>query len=287
MDMQERQLPQHLQIVLERFVAACQGDTRVIAAFLHGSYASGTADAYSDLDLGVITTDAAYEDFSAALAAFLSQLGEPLFLETFDLPNVVFFIYSNGTEGELTLGRAGDLQHLHRGSYQVLLDKTGVLAGVVFAGDEPAYADQIEVLRRLIAWFWHDASHFITAMGRGQLWWAQGQLEELRRVCVNLARLRHNFFAETVGYEKVEHALPIAELAPLQATYAPLEPRAMLQAGLVIIRLYQKLAQSLARTHNIPYPSDLERLMFTHLEQVCTAHAVHFSGASGGGPGVP
>jgi hypothetical protein len=32
-------------------------------------------------------------------------------------------------------------------------------------------------------------------MQRGQLWWAQGQLEELRGACVNLAILQHNFDA--------------------------------------------------------------------------------------------
>jgi predicted nucleotidyltransferase len=34
----------------------------VAAAFLGGSYARGTADAYSDLDLGLIITDAAHAD---------------------------------------------------------------------------------------------------------------------------------------------------------------------------------------------------------------------------------
>ena len=54
---------------MNRFVAACQADERVVAAFLGGSYARGTADAYSDLDLCLITTDEAYEDFCRGTAA--------------------------------------------------------------------------------------------------------------------------------------------------------------------------------------------------------------------------
>src|SRR5437016_3847856 len=108
MDSQALQLPHHHQVVMKRFVAACQADARVGAAFLRGSYASGTADAYSDLDLGLITTDEAYEDFLASYEAFLRLLGEPLFLETFDRPNFVFVIFPDGTEGELALGRASD-----------------------------------------------------------------------------------------------------------------------------------------------------------------------------------
>ena len=136
-----------------------------------------------------------------------------------------------------------------------------MLAGAVFSGYEPAQAEQIERLRRLVAWFWHDLSHFITAMRRGQLWWAYGQLEELRRYCVNLARLRHDFSVEPEGYEKVEQALPVEQLAALDATYGPLEHGAMLRAGLVIVRFYRDHAPLLARVHGIPYPDHLERVM--------------------------
>lgn len=274
MDSQVLRLPHQHQVVIDHFVAACQADLRVLAAFLRGSHASATADAYSDLDLGLITADETYEDFFDGREAFLRLLGEPLFLETFDLPNFVFFIFADGTEGELALGRASGFNQISRGAYRVLLDKKGLLAGAVFPGHQPTQAEQVETVRRLVYWFWHDLSHFITAMGRGQLWWAHGQLEELRRYCVNLARLRHNFSAEAEGYEKVEQALPVEQLSPLQATYCPLEQAAMLQAGVVIVRFYQDLAPLLARTHALPYPDGLERMMVERLEQLCKAHAV-------------
>src|SRR3954469_14359966 len=90
MDSQALQLSANHQTFLNRFVAACQADDQVVAAFIGGSYAIGTADAYSDLDLCVITTDAAYEAFFADRATFLRQLGELVFLEEFRLPNVTF-----------------------------------------------------------------------------------------------------------------------------------------------------------------------------------------------------
>jgi hypothetical protein len=273
MDSQALQLSPKHQLFLDRFVTVCQADARVVAAFLRGSYASGTADAYSDLDLSLITTDEAYEDFLAGHAAFMRQLGEPLFLETFHHPNFAFFIFPDGTEGELALGRASDFTHMNRGSYRVLLDKTGVLAGAVFPGDEPTQAEQIETLRRLIYWFWHDLSHFITAMGRGQLLWAHGQLEALRLYCINLARLRQNFLDGEVGsegYFKLEQALPPAQLSSLQATYCPLERNAMLQAALTLVRFYQELALLLTRTHGIAYPAALERVILDRLDKLET-----------------
>ena len=141
----------------------------------------------------------------------------------------------------------------------------------MFPRHGPTQAEQRETLRRLIYWFWHDLSHFIAALGRGQLWWAYGQLHELRRYCLNLVRLQHNFSVRAEGYEKVELYLPIEQLSPLQATCCPLESDAILQAALVIVRFYRELAPLLARTHDITYPADLERVMSERLEKLCDA----------------
>ena len=88
---------------------------------------------------------------------------------------------------------------------------------------------------------------------------------------LNLARLRHNFSIMAEDYEKVELYLPIEWLSPLQATFCPLESDAILQAALVIFRFYRELAPSLARTHDITYPADLERVMSERLEKLCNA----------------
>jgi predicted nucleotidyltransferase len=272
--MQKLRLPPHYQVVVDRFVAACQADERVMAAFLGGSYAKGTADAYSDLDLYLITTDEAYNDFFAGREAFLRLLGEPLLLEDFNEFgfDLVIFILADGTEGELGLGRESHFHHIHGGPYKVLLDKKGILSGAVFPPYEAEQGQQTETLRSLISWFWHDLRHhFIPAIGRGQLWSAYGALEDLRRTCVNLARLRQNFSAEAEGYEKVEQTVPIEQLAPLQATFCPMEQGAMLQAARIIVHFYQQLAPPLAQAHGIPYPADLDRLVSDRLEQLCNA----------------
>ena len=92
--------------VVERFVAATAADARVVAAVIYGSYARGNADEHSDLDLGVITTDAAYEEFVAERDAFVRRLGEPVLMEDFGSPTHLFLIFADGAEVELALGRA-------------------------------------------------------------------------------------------------------------------------------------------------------------------------------------
>lgn len=262
--------PNHRAFV-DRFVAACQADRRVVAAFLGGSYAKGLADAYSDLDLTLITTDAAYDDFCATREAFVRSLGDLVFLEDFGRTNLVFLIYSDDTEAELWFGSESHLEHIHAGQYHVLLDKTGIMAGADFPEPEVDPSEQRETLRQQIVWFWHDLSHFITAMRRGQLWWAHGQIEVLRACCVNLARLRQSFSDPEVGsdtYYKLQNAVPAEQLAPLEATCCPLERAAMLQAARTLIRYYQEAAQPLAREHAIPYSAGLERVMLARLEKL-------------------
>ena len=262
------------QILINRFVAVCQADERVVAAFLGGSYARDATDAYSDIDFGLITTDEAYDDFFAGREAFVRLLGEPAFLEVFNDYgfDIVFFTFPDGAECELVLGRASTFNHIHVGPYKVLLDKKRILEGAVFPWPAVAQDEQVETLRSLLYWFWHNlCHHFITPLARGQMWSAYGGLADLRLSCVNLARLRENFQAAAEGYEKVEKALAVEQLAPLEATCCPLERSAMLQAALIIVRFYQELAVPLARTHGIPYPADLDRVMSDRLEKLCDA----------------
>jgi predicted nucleotidyltransferase len=271
MDSHEIQLPDNHQDVVDRFIAACQTDERIVAAFLGGSYANGVADKFSDLDLFFITTDEAYEDFLSERKAFIRLLGEPLFLEDFGVAHGYCVIFSNGTEGDVWFGRESKFKDIYGGPYRVLLDRKESLAGEVFPKHVADQAAQIETLRQQIDWFWHELSHFIKAMGRRQLWFAYGQLEVIRQNCVNLARLRYNFSDAYVGeepYFKVEQALPIEELSPLQTTFCSMKYEAMLQAALVICRFYQDVAPNLAKAHSITYQADLERMMISQLEEL-------------------
>jgi predicted nucleotidyltransferase len=270
MNPQEISMQPHHQATLERFVAVCQEDERAVAAFLGGSYARGTADVHSDLDLYVITTDSAFDTFCAERVAFVHKLGEPLFLEDFGNSDIICYILANDTEGEVGIGRVGAFTQIHSGPYRVLVDKGGILTNALFPPHQAEPAAQSQKLQQLITWFWHELSHFITAMQRDQLWWAHGQLEVMRLQCVNLARLRHNFADPYVTdeYFKVELALPVDQLAALQSTFCPLEKVAIQQAALVILDFYRSVAPPLASAHGLAYPTDLAQVMVARLARL-------------------
>jgi predicted nucleotidyltransferase len=261
----------HQKTFLERFVSACQADDRVVAAFLGGSLVKGYADAYSDVDLSVIATDESFEEFVKEREMLLRSLGDLVFIEDFDLPNTAFYIYADGTEGELNFGSEGRLEQIHAGTFRVLLDKKNLLESVEFPEHIPSAPDQLEKLRSQIQGFWHELSHFMTAIGRDQIWWAQGQLEALRGICVNLARLRHNFLDEEAGeepYFKIEKVMPVEQLSALQETFGPLEKEEILQAGLILVRFYLDVAPALAQAHGLQYSHGLERVMLDRLRKL-------------------
>lgn len=257
--------------VVERFVAATAADDRVIAAVIYGSYARGNPDEHSDLDLGVITTDAAYAEFAAGREAFVRRLGAPVLMEDFGSTTHLFLIFADGAEVELALGRASETHQNHGGAFHVLLDKQGILAGVTSAREQPDATEQVETLRQQIYYFWHDLAHLITALGRGQLWWAGGQIEQLRRICVNLARLRQDFLDPEVGddpYFKIELNLPAEQLVGLEPTFCAMRREEMLGAAHALLDFYRGVAPELARAHGIAYPDVLERSLSARLGEL-------------------
>ena len=264
-------LPSHHQALLDRFVKVCSSDERIVAAFLGGSNAKGKADEYSDLDLCVITSDDSFEEFYNQREAFLRSLGDLVFFENFGTPNVAFYIFADGNEGELNFGSEGHLDQIHSGPFRSLVDKKNILADAVFPENPPAAADQTEKLRATVFGFWHELSHFYTAMGRGHLWWARGQLEALRAICVNLARLENNFSDEGVGnepYFKIEYAMPVEKLDILKSTFCPLDRSAMLESVQLIVSFYLSTAKSLAESHGVSYPHKLEQVMRERLKKL-------------------
>ena len=263
-------LPNH-QSIMNRFMTACQTDDRVAVALHVGSYVKDLADEHSDLDLYVVTTDAGYKDFIANRSAFVERLGEPLFMENFDRPDFVFLIFADGSEVEISFGRVTQLNEILDEPFKVLLDKKDMTSGIVPRERETNYEEQKEKLRRLIYWFWHELSHFSTALAREQFWWAQGQLGALRLGCINLIRLQNNFSDQEIGeegYFKIEKAVPVEQLSALEMTYCPMEKSAMLESAFEIVRFFRDVAMHLASTYGITYPERLDRVITAKLESL-------------------
>ena len=271
-----------IQPWLDRVVEVCRPDERVIAVLLLGSHAAGRADRYSDIDIGLVTTDAGLEAVVAELPDIVRRLGEPLFDEDFDDPSNRHVIYADGTCLEIMAWSEGE--SAIQGPHRVLFDRATVADRLVSAAPgttESATAnDATEVVRRRIVWFWHDVEHLITALGRGQTWWAYGQLDILRGVCLDLARLADGVEVEPgEAYWKVDASLAAPRLAALASTFVPREPERILAAAHDLIGVYRGVAEELAQANGIAYPHALDDLISGQLPSLA-------DGRHDPGPGV-
>ena len=247
--------------MIDRFVSACGADDRIVAAFLHGSHARDAADAFSDVDLAVVATDAARDDVWGDRIELINRMGRPLFVEDFGSDVTCFFVLEDGTEGELSVGREGAFREIHAGPFRPLLDERGILADATFPPHEVDPAEQREAVRRLLFWFWHELQHLTAALGRGQLWWAMGQLESMRGMCVNLARATHGLPVEDEPYWKLDLEPAVEDLPALRSTFVPMEREEMLRAAREIVTFFRERAPKVGRTLGVDYPGTLAGML--------------------------
>jgi hypothetical protein len=255
--------------VIESFADACEHDVRIAAAFVGGSFATGTADAFSDVDLYAIVRLDAYDALLAEPREFFERFGQPVFLEHFDgfEFDMFVFILDDGVQGELGIARPGRFLHIHGGPFRVLVDKEGLLEGVTFPRQRPTEEQQLETLRETLHWFWRDVSLCGVAMARRRLWTAAGCLASMRRRCVDLARLEADFGAWANGYEKLEEAIKREVLADLERSFPVFEGGAMAGAVDCLIAFYRRVAPELARKHGVDYPLSLEEAVLRALSK--------------------
>ena len=125
------------EAAIARFTAVCADDPLVVAAFLGGSYAAGTANEGSDIDLYVVTEERDYRDFFSRRVEFMGSWTEMAKLDdVLDFEGLGFdmvtFECPDGVWGQLALGHTGNMMSLHGGPHIVLVDKRGLLEGVTF-----------------------------------------------------------------------------------------------------------------------------------------------------------
>lgn len=256
------------QPFIDRFVEACSNDDRIVAAFLGGSLAGDRADAFSDVDLCVITRDDAYDDVVDDRSSLIERLGQAVFVEDFGHSEVVSFVLTDGTEAEIFFGREGALHELRPGRHRTLFDRGGILEGVTFEAERADPEELEDVLRRTLSWFWHELSHFVKAIGRDQPWWAAGQLEALRDHCVNLVRIEQGAEAGDEPYWKLDEEIEPSALEPLRATFVAMSRVELLNAGRALVAFFRERAPRVAEAHGLNYPTELDREMVKRLDDL-------------------
>ncbi len=190
--------------VRRRLLDAAHADPAVVGAAHTGSYAAGTADRWSDIDLGLAVdgplpptiarwTDLLYRDFGA--------------VHHWDLPSgssvYRVFLLTGCLEADVAFTPAADF------------GPRGPHWRTEFGGTAPPRPPAPPDPGDLAGLAWHHALHARVSIERGRLWQAEHWIGALREKVIALACLR---LGHPTSYAKGAHLLPDEVTGPLTET---------------------------------------------------------------------
>jgi len=247
-------------LFIQTFERIAREDPRVLSAFLGGSLADGTEDVFSDIDIYYILEDQSYSEFLSQMRDRLTDMGPLVFLEQhnnfgFDL---ILFIFQNGVKGELGLGTTKNLRNLHAGPYKVLVDKKGVLDGVIFAFQAPLEGNDLrEYVEKQLRWYWYWYYVFLSAIARGKLWSAFSQLQQMREYAFKLIVLAHH--PQRIPGQRFEKTVPHQVREELgNASLPQYTRRSMIASADAMTQIMKREIKEFVVASRANYPADLE-----------------------------
>lgn len=226
-----------------KVVALAKVDLNILAVAAAGSAITGETDAFSDLDLVIVTkTTIAPEGekmrafaarFPGLIAAFTGEhVGERrLLICLYDKP-LLHVDFKFLTRDELAERIENPV---------ILFERDGVLSQA-YAQNKPAWP--MPDLQWLEDRFWVWVHYGAVKIGRGEFFETADFLAFLRgQVLGPLLALKYGKLPR--GVRKLETFLNAEDYAALQATHAPLEKQALVSATNAAIKLYQRLRAGL------------------------------------------
>jgi predicted nucleotidyltransferase len=258
----ERQLQ-----LLEHAVEVLRADERIHAAWLAGSFATGEADPWSDLDIHCLVDDELAEAFAGegwkdVLAAIT--------------PTVMATSFPPGTVGGYAL--TPDWIHLdlvfrprssfaadrHAAGARALFDRIGAL------DDLPA-APPVEVdpwfPKETVDWFFYMLGNIVTVVGRDDAALAMLGVLTVRDTCLVPLFLAERGIQRRGGVKRLNHWLSqeqravLESLPPLVATVD-----SVVDAQLHVARIFIERGRALAARLDADWPDELESATLRHVE---------------------
>ena len=262
--------PEWFRIAIAGFTDQVVNDRRIAAAFIGGSFSTGTWDDYSDLDLYLIVDDSGYDAVFADRRSFLEAMGRVVLAEDFNGFgfDMLVFMLADGVEGEVGFGRRSGFAHIHGGPYEVLVDRDGLLDGAKFELQGPTAEQRTRSVQRTVAWFWRQLSLFTTAVARGRAWTACGYLEQARREALDLLWLMDAPDSWPGAYEKIEVSVGEDRASPLADTLVDLNLQHQLDAARALADFMAQQGRQAATLVAWDYPNLLEATVRNKLTQI-------------------
>lgn len=243
-----------LAVASEHFAS----DPRVLAIFIAGSLAEGTADAYSDIDMRVVVAADSHSWFVANRREIPKTWPGFLFNEW--IPGGqhcvshfkpfgkidIFYLSADTLQPSPWYGLPIEVVHDPKGVVAELVARSAALPFTVSEEDI-----DYSISKGLAAA--HEA--FRRAM-RGELFYAQTLLDELRQHIMQADDWLGDRTAKTAALGKFDMRASKEALSVLTASYAPCEPQAILASLRSLVALYRKQVVALHGKFRLQRPME-------------------------------
>jgi hypothetical protein len=250
------------EAVIQGLTEAAGADPRVVAAWLQGSRADGSADAFSDIDYYVAIEDEAFGSFDKL--AFIRQTAEVLVhAELFGQYGVACLL-----EGPVKLDffaeRASTAHQLPRPAVKMLAEKTRI---ELKTGWEPSREEVAKQVDAVIRTTLQGASWPVRLLRRGQwMTHAFSELTLIHNVVVPLMLVQHDaraFHRNAMTRERLltdEERREVDALAhEVLTALAARSPEASLQAHLRIVDAMGRAGRAACAAFGLEFPEAAER----------------------------
>ena len=153
------------EAVLEKLIKVAQADDRIVAAWLQGSRADGSADPFSDIDLYIAISDEAYDSFDRL--EFIEQAANVLVHA--ELPGKLGFVclLEGPVKLDMLIEKASAVGQPKRPAAKMLIDKGNVESKLI-TGWTPTHEDVGSGVDQLLRMTFQGASWPVRLLRRGQ-----------------------------------------------------------------------------------------------------------------------
>lgn len=254
------------QEYLKAFADKALPDVRVLGTWLEGSFAKGTADRYSDIDIHLLVAEANKETFQHGLESWLSDI-QPLVLFKNTFPGqMMTCITTAGLRVDVWL-HTGDTITLERTKVRVLSATEGCIQFKETYRDQES-KDVSSVLKQHFNEFWRVLSILPTVLGREEriagcmgTTFAVMSLTEVLIIGSGKQRDRGvkniNAFVSQVLREEIETAL----------TMQSIDREGIAKAHLRLTAIMQRYGPDIAKQHGVVYPLALEKAVLNYISR--------------------
>jgi hypothetical protein len=251
--------------LIERATEVAQSDERILAAWLAGSFATGTADAYSDIDLHcAISDDSApwFRDHWADLARQIS----PVVLAS-PLPGLIggYAITPGWLHFDIVMHQAGHFDSARAGALRPLFDRTGtLLPAETVAGPDPHGEPYFPA--EVVDFYFYLLGNLVVVLGRGETILASNGSVMRRDVGLVPLMLAENGVKKSDGNKRLNRYLTGEQRAFLESLPpVSVDCDAVVGFDSLVAAEFIRRGRALADRTGARWPADLERATLDYL----------------------